>query len=73
MIRLDNVSKYFATPSGRKYVLKNLDLELPDAVNIGVLGLNGSGKSTLLRLIEVLISLAKDRLIFKGLSHGQWA
>jgi capsular polysaccharide transport system ATP-binding protein len=51
MIRLDNVSKYFATPSGRKYVLKNLDLELPGAVNIGVLGLNGSGKSTLLRLI----------------------
>lgn len=51
MIRLTDVSKYFTTPNGRKYVLRNINMNFPEKVNIGVLGLNGSGKSTLLRMI----------------------
>jgi capsular polysaccharide transport system ATP-binding protein len=51
VIRLDNVTKYYATAQGRKYVFKNLSFELPEKTNIGVLGLNGSGKTTLLRMI----------------------
>ncbi|MEE3239407.1 MAG: ABC transporter ATP-binding protein [Pseudomonadota bacterium] len=51
MIELNNVSKYYPTPKGRKYVFKNLNFSLPEKCNIGVLGLNGSGKSTLLRMI----------------------
>ena len=51
MIRLDNVTKYYATAKGRKYVFQNLSFELPEKTNIGVLGLNGSGKTTLLRMI----------------------
>jgi capsular polysaccharide transport system ATP-binding protein len=51
MIQLHNVSKYFTTPKGRKYVLRNININLPERANIGVLGLNGSGKSTLLRMI----------------------
>lgn len=51
MIRLENVSKYYPTPKGRKYVFKNLNLAFPERCNIGVLGLNGTGKSTLLRMV----------------------
>ena len=51
MIRLNNVSKYYPTPKGRKYVFRALTLDFPEKKNIGVLGLNGSGKSTLLRMI----------------------
>lgn len=51
VIRLDNVTKYYATAQRRKYVFKNLSFELPEKTNIGVLGLNGSGKTTLLRMI----------------------
>lgn len=51
MIELKNVSKYFPTKNGRKYVLRNVSFSFPERSNIGVLGLNGSGKSTLLRLI----------------------
>lgn len=51
MIRLENVSKYYPTPKGRKYVFKNLNFAFPEKSNIGVLGLNGTGKSTLLRMI----------------------
>ena len=51
MIEFMNVSKYYPTPKGRKYVFRDLNIKLPEKSNIGVLGLNGSGKSTLLRMI----------------------
>lgn len=51
MIRFENVSKYFPTRFGPKYVLKNLNLEIPDDRDVAILGVNGAGKSTLLRLI----------------------
>jgi capsular polysaccharide transport system ATP-binding protein len=51
MIRFDKVSKYYPTRFGPKYVLKDMDLELPDDRDIAVLGINGAGKTTLLRLI----------------------
>lgn len=50
MIHLENVSKYYATPSGRHYVLDNVTLTIPDEAHVGVLGPNGAGKSTLMRL-----------------------
>lgn len=51
MIRFVNVTKYYPTTKGRKYILKNVNLELPMGKNIGVFGLNGAGKSTFIRLI----------------------
>ena len=51
MISFDNVTKYYPTPNGRHYILKDVTLELPGDKNIGVFGANGSGKSTLMRLL----------------------
>ena len=50
MIELRNVTKYFLTNNGRKYILHNTTLVLPE-VNIGILGRNGAGKSTLMRML----------------------
>ncbi|HIQ47487.1 MAG TPA: ABC transporter ATP-binding protein [Sulfurovum sp.] len=50
MIELKNVSKYFRTNQGRKYILKDVSITLPDG-NIGILGRNGAGKSTLMRML----------------------
>jgi len=50
MIELKNVTKYFRTNVGKKYILKNVTLTLPDG-NIGILGRNGAGKSTLMRML----------------------
>ena len=52
MIELINVSKYFTTPAGRHFVLKDVSLVIPDHAQIGVLGPNGAGKSTLMRLLS---------------------
>lgn len=51
MIRFHGVSKYFPTKRGRHYVVRDASLEIPDHVNVGVLGRNGAGKTTLMRLV----------------------
>ncbi|KEQ12193.1 ABC transporter ATP-binding protein [Endozoicomonas numazuensis] len=51
MITFNNVTKYYPTPQGRHYILKDINLTLPGDKNIGVFGANGSGKSTLMRLL----------------------
>jgi len=51
MIELRNVTKYYKTKHGKKYVLKNVSLTIPPDLNVGILGVNGAGKSTLLRML----------------------
>lgn len=51
MIRLQNVTKFYQTREGRRYILRDVSLVIPDRVNLAVLGPNGAGKSTFLRMI----------------------
>jgi len=51
MIELRNLTKYYPTERGRKYVFRDLDVTFPGGHSIGVLGRNGAGKSTLLRIL----------------------
>ncbi len=51
MIELRDVTKFYKTSKGKKYVLKNVNQIIPSHVNVGILGRNGAGKSTLLRML----------------------
>ncbi|MEM8687715.1 MAG: ABC transporter ATP-binding protein [Pseudomonadota bacterium] len=51
MIVFDNVTKYFPTKHGRKYILQDVSLTLRTGENVGVIGPNGAGKTTMMRLI----------------------
>lgn len=51
MIILENATKSFSTPHGRKYILNEVTSLIPSGVNVGILGRNGAGKSTLLRML----------------------
>lgn len=51
MIEIRNLTKSYPVKKGRRYVLRDVSLTLPDRSNIAVLGPNGGGKSTFLRLI----------------------
>ncbi|MCG7625974.1 ABC transporter ATP-binding protein [Epibacterium sp. Ofav1-8] len=52
MIVLEDLTKSFATPNGRKYVAKNVNLTIPTGKAIALLGRNGAGKSTMLQMIS---------------------
>ncbi|WP_374764241.1 ABC transporter ATP-binding protein [Yunchengibacter salinarum] len=51
MIHLDKVTKFYPTRYGPHFVLRQLDLVIPDDRDVAILGPNGAGKSTLVRLI----------------------
>ncbi len=51
MIVFNNVTKFFPTRNGRKYILRDTSFTLKTGENIGVVGPNGAGKTTLMRLI----------------------
>ena len=51
MIKLENVTKFFKTKEGKKYILRNVSLTIPENTNVGILGINGVGKSTFLRML----------------------
>ena len=51
MIELKNVSKFFRTKQGKKYILKDMSIVIPSKKNIGILGRNGTGKSTIMRML----------------------
>lgn len=66
MIQLENVSKYYGTPSGRHFVLDDVSFTIPDNAHVGVLGPNGAGKSTLMRLLAGVDVPNKGRITRTG-------
>ena len=52
MISVQNVTKSYLTLGGRNVVFRNLSLDFPESVNVGLIGRNGAGKSTLMRLLS---------------------
>lgn len=51
MLELRNLTKWYSTPRGRRYVFRDLSFAFPPDASIGLIGRNGAGKSTLLRLL----------------------
>ncbi|HDY1208218.1 TPA: ABC transporter ATP-binding protein [Escherichia coli] len=51
MIKIENLTKSYRTPTGRHYVFKDLNIEIPSGKSVAFIGRNSAGKSTLLRMI----------------------
>lgn len=66
MISLQNVSKSYMTMTGRKVVFSNLSLDIPEYVNVGLIGRNGAGKSTLMRLLAAADLPDSGKIITTG-------
>ena len=52
MISLVGISKTYATRTGSREVLSNINLTIKEGESVGIIGLNGAGKSTLIRIIS---------------------
>ncbi|MFC6669115.1 ABC transporter ATP-binding protein [Marinobacterium aestuariivivens] len=51
MIRIKDLYKRYHNHHGSDWVLRDINLEIPANISVGLVGRNGAGKSTLLRLI----------------------
>ncbi len=60
-IRIDRLTRDFATDSGPIRAIDNLSLEVPAGIVFGFLGPNGAGKTTTLRLLLGLLEPTKGR------------
>jgi D-methionine transport system ATP-binding protein len=54
MIRLENITKSFATKGGAVQALSGINLAIGQGEIFGIIGSSGAGKSTLVRLINLL-------------------
>ncbi len=64
-IHCQRVSKSY----GDNRVLDAIDLEVPEGVFFGLVGMNGSGKSTIIKAILDLISIDHGSIELFGISH----
>ena len=62
LLEIKNICKNY----GKKEVLKDINLNLPEGKIIGLLGKNGSGKTTLIKLVNGLLSLDKGEILVDG-------
>jgi capsular polysaccharide transport system ATP-binding protein len=51
MLELRDLTKWYPSAHGRKYVFRDLNLALPEGSNVALIGRNGAGKSTLVNLL----------------------
>jgi len=66
MITLENLTKSFPTPNGRKYVARNVNLTIPKGKSLALLGRNGAGKSTMLQMISGTMNPDSGRIHSSG-------
>ncbi|WP_110689379.1 ABC transporter ATP-binding protein [Salinicola endophyticus] len=66
MIEIQNLYKRYHGPFGGGWVLKDVNIIIPDGVSVGVVGKNGAGKSTLLRLIGGMDVPDRGRVVRRG-------
>ena len=68
-VRFENLS--FRFRRGQPQVLKGVNLEIPPATFVGIVGQSGSGKSTLMKLLPRLYDPEDGRILIDGYDIGK--
>ncbi|GGK58203.1 ABC transporter ATP-binding protein [Amphritea balenae] len=63
MISIQNLYKRYHNHHGSDWVLKDINIDIPSNVSVGLVGPNGAGKSTLLKLIAGMDEPDKGKII----------
>ena len=70
MIRLDGVTRTYASGTGSVWALRDVDLVVGEGESVAVTGPSGSGKSTLLNLVAGLDRPTRGRVVVLGKDLG---
>jgi lipoprotein-releasing system ATP-binding protein len=54
LLKVENISKEYPTPTGPLGIVRDVSLELPEGSAVSIMGPSGSGKSTLLYMLGAL-------------------
>src|SRR5262249_54543039 len=69
-IRLVDVS--FRYPGQEKWVLRHVDLFIPEGQSVAIVGQNGAGKTTLIKLVSRLYKPTEGRIFLDGKDLEEW-
>ena len=77
LLRIQDLSKYYGTPSNLTKALDKVSFQAQTGEFIGVMGASGSGKTTLLRCISTLDHITSGHIFLDGqditrLSKRMW-
>jgi lipoprotein-releasing system ATP-binding protein len=72
MIRAQNLTKIYKGPASEIVVFDNLNLDVPKAQLLAIIGASGAGKSTLLHLLGGLDTPTRGEVFFKGRNIFEW-
>jgi len=68
ILEFRNLSKAYTK---NKYVISNLNLEIPQGRIVGLLGPNGCGKSTMIKMIAGLLQPTSGEVLVNGMNVGE--
>lgn len=66
MLKVENLSKEYATPAGPLRIVSDVSLTLPPGSAVSIMGPSGSGKSTLLYMLGALEPPSSGTVTLKG-------
>ena len=69
MLKIEGVNTYY----GDSHILRGVDLHLPAATSLGLLGRNGMGKTTLIRTLMGYVRPASGQVLLDGFDVTGWA
>ena len=68
MLEVQGLNTYY----GDSHILRGVDVQLPAALSVGLLGRNGMGKTTLIRSLMGYVRPASGQVLFEGRSVTGW-
>jgi len=69
MLKIEGVNTYY----GDSHILRGVDVQLPAATSLGLLGRNGMGKTTLIRTLMGYVRPASGQVLLDGIDVTGWA
>lgn len=66
LLKVENVSRMYATPGGEVHALRDVSLEIRKGTLVALKGRSGSGKTTLLNILGGLDQPTSGQVIFDG-------